>query len=46
MQHGTVLYVDLVADADRIHIATNDRIEPNGTIVAHDNISNNGGVFC
>jgi hypothetical protein len=46
MQHGTVLYVDLVADANGIHVPPNNRIEPYGTIVAHDYIPNNGGVFC
>lgn len=40
-----ILYVDLVADPDAIHIAPYDRIEPEATMVADNDISYDGGVF-
>src|SRR6056297_1664381 len=45
VQHAAVLDVHLVADADRVHIAPQDGVEPDGTLVAHLHVADDGGGF-
>ena len=45
MEAAAVLYVDSVADADVVDIASHNGIEPYGALVAHGDIAHDGGVF-
>ena len=45
METAAVLYVDSVADADVVDIASHNGIEPYGTLVAHGDIAYDSGVF-
>jgi hypothetical protein len=45
VQDGAVLYVHFVADVDKIHVAAHNGLKPHGTIVAHDDVADDGGVF-
>ena len=42
---GAVLYVGAVADGDGSHIATHDGSEPDGALVAHGDVANDGCVL-
>jgi hypothetical protein len=44
MDHGAILHIYLVAHADAVHIAPYHGIEPHTAVVAHDNITYNGGI--
>ena len=45
VQNGTVLDVDVVADADGIDVAAHHGVEPDGTAVAHHHVADDGGVL-
>ena len=45
VENGSVLYIHMVAKANRIDIATQDCIEPNGTTVADDSITDDGCIW-
>ena len=42
---ATVLNVGAVTNGNGGYVATNDGIEPNGALVAHSNVTDNGGVL-
>ena len=45
VQHGVVLDIGTVADANRVHIAAYDCAGPDRNIVAKDDIADHGGVW-
>ena len=45
MEAAAVLDVYSIADADIVDITAYDCIEPYGTLVAHDDIAYDGGIF-
>lgn len=42
MDAGAILDVRALADHDGIHIAPNDRVEPNGALLAKRHLADNG----
>ncbi|KAF5037095.1 hypothetical protein DSECCO2_568300 [anaerobic digester metagenome] len=45
MNNHIVLNIYIAANADGMHIAADDRIEPHRAVVAHDHVAGNGGIF-
>jgi len=45
MDTGTVLHISAVANGDGSHVATDYGIEPDGTLVTHGDIANDGGIL-
>jgi hypothetical protein len=46
MYHGTVLYIRVVTDGYRMHIAPHNGVEPNGAVVSHHDFPNYGRIVC
>jgi hypothetical protein len=44
MYAGTVLHIHFVTDKNKVHIATNNGIEPETAIITGSYIANNSGV--
>jgi hypothetical protein len=44
MDHGAILYIHFISDADAVNITTKYGIEPNAALIPHNNIPNNGGI--
>ena len=46
MQHTEILHVGPVTDPDRVHVPTNDGMEPDAAVFAeHDITDDNAGLF-
>jgi hypothetical protein len=45
MDHRTILNIGIVSDGDGIHVATNNGIEPYGTVIPHGHITYDGGIL-
>ncbi len=45
MQNSTILYIDLIADADRIHITPYHHTKPKAALVTGYYITNNNSCF-
>lgn len=45
MNDCAILNIAAITKRNGIDIATNDRIEPNGAVAAHSDLTNNGSVF-
>ena len=43
---GAILHIHLVAYTHKIHIATDNSIEPYAAIIAHDHIAHHRGIRC
>ena len=46
MDNSTILHIYLVAHADAVDIATDNRIKPHAAAIAHHHIAYNGGIGC
>jgi hypothetical protein len=44
VQNGSILDVHPVANADFMHIGTNNRLEPKSTVGPRFNVAHNGGI--
>jgi len=44
MNTGTILHIHFVAHSYIVHIATDNGVEPDAALVAHLNITGNGGI--
>jgi hypothetical protein len=46
VEHAEILHVGPVADADEMHVTTDDGIEPDATLLAHDHVADDhGGIL-
>ncbi len=44
VNHGPILYVGIIADADAVHITPYHGVEPDGAILPHRHVTYYGGV--
>jgi hypothetical protein len=46
MDAGAILHIYFVTDLNEVHIASDNRIEPETAIITGDHIANDGGIGC
>jgi hypothetical protein len=46
MQHAAILDIGFLSDANEIYITSHNGLKPDRAVVAHDYITNEGGIFC
>jgi hypothetical protein len=45
VEDGPVLDINFIANADKVHIAAHHCLKPNGALVAHHDITDDGSIF-
>src|ERR1043165_4147025 len=45
MDYGTILHIGIITNADIVHIAPDNCIEPNRAVVTHHHIAYDGCIF-
>jgi hypothetical protein len=46
VNNGSILYIAIIADGNRMYIPTYYRIEPNATVVSHFYFAYHSGIVC